>query len=58
MNKGTDIVNVKEILSIYLEYCEDKGHIFKEGDYKKFIKYLEIDFYDWINGNLRYFNQK
>jgi len=56
MQKGTDIINVNEILEVYKEYYADIGHTFNEEGFKEFIKFLEIDFYDWVRGNLRYFN--
>lgn len=55
MEEGTDIINVNGILNIYKEDCADMSSPFNEEDYKEFIKYLEIDFFDWVKGNLHQF---
>ena len=55
MEEGTDIINVNGILNIYKEDCADMRHTFKKGEYEEFIKYLEIDFFDWVKGNLHHF---
>lgn len=55
MQEGTDVINVNEILGIYKEYCAEIGYAFDENCFKEFIKFLEVDFYDWVSGNLKYF---
>ena len=55
MEEGTDIMNLNGILDIYKDYCVSTGFAFKEEDYKEFIKYLEIDLFDWVKENIRQF---
>ena len=37
---------------IYEDYLE-----FTKKDFVKFLNFLEVDFFDWVMGNLRYFNK-
>jgi len=53
MDKKSTIINISEIRSIYKEYCEKEGKDFNEKDFNGFLKFLEIDFYDWTRENLR-----
>lgn len=39
----------------FKEYCEEYGIEFSEDQADAFIDFLEIDIYDWINGNMKYF---
>ena len=55
MNQTT-FINVKEIEDLYREFCNGIHIRFTKKKFDKFIKFLEIDFYDWVRGNLRYFN--
>ena len=57
MSKNT-FISVKEVEHIYKEDCEELGVKFSKRDFENFLNFLQIDFYDWVNGNLRYFNQK
>ena len=57
MSKNT-FISIKEVEHIYKEDCEELGVKFSKRDFEKFLNFLQIDFYDWVNGNLRYFNQK
>jgi len=48
-----------EIRKIYQEYCKENGIKFLEKDFKDFLEFLEIDFYDWVKENLKiYFRDK
>lgn len=60
MNKKlTKTINIDEIRSIFKEYCEENKLEFLEDRFEEFLEFLEIDFYDWIKDNLKYFyNQK
>ena len=53
-NKST-IVNIDAIRDIFKEDCEEENMKFNEKEFEKFLEFLEIDFRDWVNGNLRYF---
>ena len=56
MSKNT-FISVKEVEYIYKEDCEEFGVKFSKSDFEKFLNFLQIDFHDWVNGNLRYFYQ-
>lgn len=53
MSRNYTIININEIRSICKEYCEKEGKDFNENDFSEFLKFLEIDFYDWARENLR-----
>jgi len=55
MEEGTEIINVNGVLDMYKEDCADMDEPFNEEGYEEFIKYLEIDFFDWVRGNLHQF---
>ena len=49
----------KDIEKIYKGYCNETDIRFKRKEFEDFIKFLEIDFYDWVKENLRcYFRGK
>lgn len=49
----------KQIKEIYKEHCQESGIKLAEKDFKDFLEFLEIDFYDWVRENLRsYFQDK
>jgi len=56
--KFTTIINVDEIRSLFIEDCEEYGEKFIEKNFQEFLKFLKIDFCDWIKGNLKYFYQQ
>lgn len=45
----------KIIKKIYREYCEENKIKFSEKEFVDFLNFLEIDFYDWVKENLRYY---
>ena len=49
------IIKIKEIESLYREYCKESNINFSKDDFIEFLKFLEIDFYDWVRENLKYF---
>lgn len=51
------VINIFEIEKIFREYCENNNLDFSDQKFKKFLNFLEIDFYDWIKENLRQFNK-
>lgn len=56
MNKKlSTIININEIHSICKEYFEDNKIEFSEEKFEEFLKFLEIDFYDWVRQNLKHF---
>ena len=56
MDKNT-IIKVKEIEPLYREHCKKINVKFSKNDFARFLKFLEIDFHDWIKSNLKYFDQ-
>ncbi|NDK10317.1 hypothetical protein GW846_06100 [Candidatus Gracilibacteria bacterium] len=60
MNKKlSTIININEIHSICKEYFEDNKIEFSEEKFEEFLKFLEIDFYDWVKENIRqFYNRK
>ena len=48
-------ISVKEVEDVYKDYFREVGIKFSKHDFEKFLSFLEIDFRDWVNGNLRYF---
>ncbi|MBU1159900.1 hypothetical protein KKD04_01810 [Patescibacteria group bacterium] len=57
MEKGT-IINISGIEKLFREYCEENKLEFSTEKFERFLKFLEIDFYDWVKGNLKQFNEK
>jgi len=53
--KYTTIISIDQILSVFKEYCEGNKLEFSENKFEEFLKFLEIDFYDWMKENLNYF---
>ena len=60
MNKKlSTIININEIHSICKEYFEDNKIEFSEEKFEEFLKFLKIDFYDWVKENIRqFYNRK
>lgn len=56
--KSTTIINIDEIRNVFKESCEKNGEAFSEVRFQEFLKFLEIDFYDWVKGNLNQFNKQ
>jgi len=55
--KHKTIINTSEIKNIYKEYCRCNDIELSEEKFQVFLKFLELDFYDWIKGNLKYFEE-
>lgn len=52
-------INKKDIVEIYKEHCNEIGIRFRKKEFEDFLKFLEVDLYDWIKENLRcYFREK
>lgn len=52
------VIDAEEIHEIYNWYFEDAPEYVNDDNFEEFLKFLEIDFYDWIRSNLRYFEPK
>ncbi len=55
---STTIINEAEIKSLYGEYCKENGVKISKKEFSKFLKFLEVDLYDWIKENLREFKKQ
>jgi len=53
------VVNIKEIKQLFDEFIqENQIKKTKMKNFESFLKFLEVDFYDWIKENLRsYFKE-
>ena len=51
-------ISVQDIEYVYRAYFEEAGIKFSRRDFKSFLDFLEIDFYDWVKSNLKYFEPK
>lgn len=51
------IISITEIEKIFKEYCEENHLEFSGKKFEEFLKFLEIDFYDWVNGNSKQFEK-
>ncbi|MBI3027040.1 hypothetical protein HYY70_02915 [Candidatus Woesearchaeota archaeon] len=49
-------MTIEEIESMYREHCKHIGIKFSKKEFERFLIFLEVDFYDWVRGNLRYFD--
>ena len=47
------IISINKICD---KYCEEENKEFNKSEFEEFLRFLEIDFYDWIRENLRQFN--
>lgn len=52
------IINISEVEKLFKEYCEENKIEFSENKFEQFLKFLEIDFYDWVKENLNQFNKQ
>ena len=51
-------IEVEEIETIYREHCKEIGVKFSKRGFARFLTFLRIYFFDWVNSNLRYFDQE
>ncbi len=52
------IINISEIEKLFKEYYKENKIEFSDEKFNEFLKFLEIDFYDWIKENLKQFNKR
>jgi len=48
------IINVSEIEKLFREYCEENKIECSAEKFAEFLKFLEVDFYDWVKENLKH----
>lgn len=51
-------INIDEVRSIFKEYCDGNKIEVSEQKFGEFLKFLEIDFYDWVKENLKQFENQ
>lgn len=44
------------IREIYESHCKEIEISFNESQFEDFLNFLAIDIYDWVDGNLKYFD--
>jgi len=55
--KNNNVINIQEIEQMFKEYCEEDKTEFSEKKFDEFLKFLEVDFYDWVKENLKQFHK-
>ncbi len=56
--KNNTIINISEVEKLFKEYYEENKMEFSDEKFEEFLKFLEIDFYDWVKGNLNQFKKQ
>lgn len=56
--KNNTIINISEVGKLFKEYCEENKIEFSDEKFEEFLKFLEIDFYDWVKENLNQFKKQ
>ena len=52
------IIKTPEIKQLFKEYCKENELEFSQNKFEIFLKFLEIDFYDWVKQNLKHYEIK
>ena len=55
MAKKSTTINLDEIREVFQDECKEEGKSFGKKEFQGFLKFLEVDFYDWVKGNLNQF---
>lgn len=55
--EDNSIIEPREIESFFREYCKENRIEFSQQSLKRFLNFLEIDFYDWLRENLNQFSK-
>lgn len=53
--KKEPVINISEVEKLFEKYCKENKIEFSENKFDKFLKFLRIDFYDWVKENLNQF---
>lgn len=56
--KNDTIINISEVEELFKEYCRESKIEFSEDKLGKFLKFLGIDFYDWVKENIKQFHSQ
>jgi len=49
------IINTSEMEKLFKDYCRENKMEFSAHKFAEFLKFLEIDFYDWVKENMNLF---
>ena len=49
------IIKTPEIKQLFKEYCKENELKFSQNKFESFLKFLEVDFYDWVKQNLKHY---
>jgi len=55
MRKYKTFIKQKEITSYFIERSKKEKRKYSKKDIVSFIKFCEIDFFEWLNSNYNYF---
>ena len=55
MKKFRTFISISEIRAFYKEKCIENEDTFSEKEFENFVKFCEVDFFDWLSSNYRYF---
>ncbi|MCL2074058.1 MAG: hypothetical protein FWH18_09060 [Marinilabiliaceae bacterium] len=51
-------ISLEEIRNYFIEKCDEEGETFSEEEFAEFIIICENDFFDWLNSNWKFFNER
>jgi len=52
------IIDIAGVEKLFRESCEENELEFSQNKFEIFLKFLEIDFYDWVKQNLKHYEIK
>ena len=52
------IINVSEVEKLFREYIKEHKLEYSTQKFEGFLKFLEIDFYDWVKINMNQFSKQ
>ena len=52
------VIDAKDIREIYNEFFVDMPEYISDDKFEEFVEFSQVDVYDWVQGNLRYFEPK
>lgn len=47
------LIDIEQIREIYNDYYVDYPEYLNEDKFQEFLRFLEIDFYDWVRENMK-----
>jgi len=55
MKEQETFISTEEIQYFYKERCKEIGKAFSEKEFSNFVNFCELDFFDWLDCNWKYF---